>query len=115
MRIQATRFHKASGKQEHETRYYITSLEPDAPRLIAAIRQHWGAENKLHWVLDVDFAEDQSRKRVGYAAQNFSLLTRIALNLIRKDKSTKASVRGKRLQAAWDDQFLWKLLLPGNS
>ena len=60
--------------------------------------------------MDVDFGKDQSRKRAGYAAENFSLLTRIALNLIRKDKSTKGSVRGKRLQAAWDDEFLWKLL-----
>ena len=71
-------------------------------------------ENKLHWVLDVDFGEDQSRKRAGYAAENFSMLTRIALNLIRKDKSTKGSVRGKRLQAAWDHEFLWKLLAGEN-
>jgi predicted transposase YbfD/YdcC len=110
VRIQATRFHKATGKQEHETRYYITSLKPDAQRLNAAIRQHWGIENKLHWVLDVTFGEDQSRKRAGNAAQNFSLLNRIALNLIRKDKSSKGSIRGKRLQAAWDDDFLWQLL-----
>ena len=115
VRIQATRFHKATGKQEHETRYYITSLAPDAKRLNTAIRQHWGIENKLHWVLDVTFGEDQSRKRAGNAAQNFSLLNRIALNLIRKDKSNKGSVRGKRLQAAWDDDFLWKLLLGGKS
>ena len=113
VRIQATRFHKPSGKQEHETRYYITSLKPDAQRLNAAIRQHWGIENKLHWVLDVAFGEDQNRKRAGNAAQNFSLLNRIALNLIRKDKSTKGSVRGKRLQAAWDDAFLWQLLVGG--
>jgi len=110
VRIQATRFHKATGKQEHETRYYITSLKPDAQRLNAAIRQHWGIENKLHWVLDVTFGEDQSRKRAGNADQNFSLLNRIALNLIRKDKSSKGSIRGKRLQAAWDDDFLWQLL-----
>jgi predicted transposase YbfD/YdcC len=115
VRIQATRHHKATGKQEHETRYYITSLKPDAARLNQAIRQHWGIENKLHWVLDVAFGEDQSRKRAGNAAQNFSLLNRIALNLIRKDKSTKGSVRGKRLQAAWDDTFLWQLLAEGKS
>ncbi len=105
----------SSSKQECETRYYISSLGPNAALLNAAIRQHWGIENKLHWVLDVAFGEDQSRKRAGNAAQNFSLLNRIALNLIRKDKSTKGSVRGKRLQAAWDDAFLWKLLVEGRS
>ena len=115
VRIEATRYHKATGKQEHETRYYIASLKPDAARLNAVIRQHWGIENKLHWVLDVAFGEDQSRKRAGNAAQNFSLLNRIALNLIRKDKSTKGSIRGKRLQAAWDDAFLWQLLAEGKS
>jgi hypothetical protein len=61
------------------------------------------------------FGEDQSRKRAGYAAQNLSVLNRIALNLIRKDNSTKGNVRGKRLQAAWDDDFLWKLLAEGKS
>ena len=98
------------------TRPVITSpasspTQADQP----AIRQHWGIENKLHWVLDVAFGEDLSRKRAGNAAQNFSVLNRIALNLIRKDKSTNGSVRGKRLQAAWDDNFLWQLLAEGKS
>jgi predicted transposase YbfD/YdcC len=115
VRIEAERYHKATGKQENETRYYIASLKPDAARLNEAVRQHWGIENKLHWVLDVAFGEDRSRKRAGNAAQNFSLLNRIALNLIRNDKSTKGSIRGKRLQAAWDDAFLWKLLTEGRS
>jgi predicted transposase YbfD/YdcC len=115
VRIQATRHHKATGKQEQETRYYISSLQPDAARLNTSIRQHWGIENKLHWALDVAFGEDASRKRAGNAAQNFSLLNRIALNLIRKDKSTKGSIRSKRLQAAWNDAFLWQLLVEGRS
>jgi predicted transposase YbfD/YdcC len=66
-------------------------LAADAQRINRAIRQHWGIENKLYWVLDVAFREDLSRKRSGYAAENFSVLNRIALNLIRKDKSTKGS------------------------
>jgi len=111
VRIQATRYHKAAGKSEQQTRYYITSLKPAAQRLNAAIRQHWGIENKLHWVLDVAFGEDLSRKRAGNAAQNFSLLNRIALNLLRKDTSIQGSIRGKRLQAAWDDAFLRQLLI----
>jgi len=110
VRIQAGRFHKATGKQEQETRYYITSLTPDATRLNTAIRQHWGIENKLHWVLDVAFGEDLSRKRAGNAAQNFSLLNRFALNLLRQDKSSKLGVHGKRLAAAWDHDYLIALL-----
>jgi hypothetical protein len=71
----AERYHKATGKTEREIRYYITSLKPDAARLNSVIRQHWGIENKLHWVLDVGFGEDLDRKRAGHAAQNFSCST----------------------------------------
>jgi predicted transposase YbfD/YdcC len=110
VRIEAERYHKATGKSEREIRYYITSLKPDAKRLNAAIRQHWGIENKLHWVLDVGFGEDLSRKRAGHAAQNYSILTRIALNLLKQDKTCKLGIHGKRLQAAWDHDYLLKLL-----
>jgi predicted transposase YbfD/YdcC len=110
VRIQARRYHKATGKSERETRYYISSLRPDAAKLNTAIRQHWGIENKLHWVLDVAFGEDLSRKRAGHAAQNFSLLNRIALNLLKQDKTSKLGVHGKRLAAAWDHDYLLRLL-----
>jgi predicted transposase YbfD/YdcC len=110
VRIQAERYHKATGKTERETRYYITSLKPDAARLNAAIRQHWGIENKLHWVLDVGFGEDASRKRAGNAAQNFSVLNRIALNLLKQEKSSSRGIKGKRLKAGWDHAYLLKLL-----
>lgn len=109
VRIQAERFHKASGQVERETRYYISSIKPDAARLNRAIRQHWAIENSLHWVLDVAFHEDQSRKRAGHAAQNFSLINRIALNLLKQDK-TKLGIRGKRLVAGWDNNFVLRLL-----
>jgi predicted transposase YbfD/YdcC len=81
VRIESERYHKATGKIEREIRYYITSLRPDTARLNRVIRQHWGIENKLHWVLDVGFGEDLDRKRAGHSAQNFSVLNRIALNL----------------------------------
>jgi predicted transposase YbfD/YdcC len=110
VRIEAERHHKATGKTERETRFYITSLKPDAARLNRAIRQHWGIENKLHWVLDVGFGEDLSRKRAGHSAQNFSLLNRIALNILKQDKSSKRGIKGKRLNAAWDRPYLLKLL-----
>ena len=89
VRVEAERYHKATGKIERETRFYITSLKPDAERLNRAIRQRWSIENNLHWVLDVGFGEDLSRKRAGHSAQNFFTLNRIALNILKHDKSSK--------------------------
>ena len=110
VRIEAERYHKATGRTERETRFYITSLKPQAERLNRAIRQHWSIENKLHWALDVSFGEDLDRKRVGNAAQNFSLLNRIALNLLQQDKTTKLGIKGKRLKAGWDNDYLLQIL-----
>ncbi len=110
VRIESERYHKVSGKIEREIRYYITSLRPDAARLNAVIRQRWGIENKLHWVLDVGFSEDLDRKRAGHAAQNFSLLNRIALNLLKQETTFKRGIKGKRLKAAWNHPSLLKLL-----
>ena len=110
VRIESERYHKVTGKIEREIRYYITSLRPDAARLNSVIRQHWGIENKLHWVLDVGFSEDLSRKRAGHSAQNFSLLNRIALNMLKQEKTSKRGIKGKRLNAAWDHPYLLKLL-----
>jgi len=110
VRIESERYHKTSGKIEREIRYYITSLRPDAARLNRAIRQHWGIENKLHWVLDVGFGEDLDRKRAGDAAENFSVLKRIALNLLKQDKSSTRGIKGKRLRAAWNNNCLLQLL-----
>jgi predicted transposase YbfD/YdcC len=110
VRIESERCQKATGATETEIRYYITSLEADAGRLNRAIRQHWGIENKLHWVLDVGFSEDLDRKRAGNAAQNFSVLNRIALNLLKQDRSSKRGVHGKRLKAGWDNEYLLRLL-----
>ena len=98
------------GKTERETRFYITSLKPDAARLNRPIRQHCGIENKLHWMLDVGFSEDRCRKRAGHAAQNFSILNRTALNLLKQDKSSKRGVKEKRPNAAWNHPYLLKLL-----
>jgi predicted transposase YbfD/YdcC len=110
VRIEAERFHKATGKIERETRFYIASLAPDATRINAVVRQHWGIENKLHWTLDVAFGEDRSRKRAGNAAQNFSAINKIALNLLKQDKSSTRGIKGKRLKAAWSQDYLGNLL-----
>jgi predicted transposase YbfD/YdcC len=100
-----------SGKTSVERRYYISSLQgTDASAMLSYIRSHWAIENNLHWQLDVTFREDEKRIRVGHAAENFSRLCRMALNRLKADKTTKASIHTKRLKAAWDDYYLFKLL-----
>ena len=111
VKVESIREFKNSDKPtESFTRYYISSLLSGAKDLQRAIRLHWGIENKLHWVLDVAFSEDASRKRIGNAAQNFSILSKIALNLLKKDTSTKQGIKGKRLKAAYDHDYLIKIL-----
>ena len=88
-----------------ERRYYISSLGADAKRLGGAIRGHWAIENSMHWVLDVAFGEDQCRARVKNAAQNFAILRRIVINLLRADPTTKVGAKTKRLKASADDRY----------
>lgn len=111
IKIESIREFKNSNKtSETSTRYYISSLEETAKNYQKYIRSHWGIENKLHWVLDVAFGEDTSRKRAGNAAQNYSLLLKIALNLLRNEKAEKQGVQGKRLKATWNEKYLLKIL-----
>jgi predicted transposase YbfD/YdcC len=91
-------------------RYFISSLRSDAKLLLHAVRAHWGIENKVHWVLDVTFREDDCRIRKGNGAENFAVLRHISLNLLRRESSAKRSVKGKRMKAALDDQYLLKVL-----
>jgi len=94
-----------------ERRYYISSLDGrDAARIATAIRSHWGIENQLHYVLDVSFNEDQCRVRKSHGAENFSRIRRVALNLLRRETTRKRGIKGKRLNAAWDHDYLLKLL-----
>lgn len=109
IKIESERFIKATKKTQHETRYYISSLKTDANNIGHSIRSHWAIENKLHWILDVAFNEDYSRKRVGNSAQNFSIINRIALNLL-KNNQTKLGIHGKRLLAGWSHEYLLDLL-----
>ena len=88
-----------------ERRYYISSLGADAKRLGEVIRGHWAIENSMHWVLDVAFGEDQCRARVKNAAQNFAILRRIVINLLRADPTTKVGAKTKRLKASADDRY----------
>ena len=111
IKIESIREFKNSDKPtETGTRYYISSLLTQAKELQRAIRLHWGIENKLHWVLDVAFSEDASRKRAGNASQNFSILSKIALNLLKNETSERQGIKGKRLKAAYDQNYLLKVL-----
>ena len=93
-----------------ERRFYISSLEPDSKQIGDAIRAHWGIENKLHWCLDVTFKEDACRTRAGHAAENFNVIRKITMNLLRQDTSMKRSIPKKRLYAALHDQYLADVL-----
>lgn len=95
-----------------ERRYFITSLSADATRIAHAVRSHWGIENSLHWVLDMAFGEDQARLRTGYAAENFSRIRRFVLALLKKDKTTKVGMKGRRMKAGWNDDYLLRVLTP---
>lgn len=110
IKIDTERYDKCRQTTLKESRLYICSLEADADLINKSVRSHWGVENSLHWVLDVAFNEDHSRKRAGNAAQNFSLINRIALNLLKNEKSAKVGVRGKRLKAEWDNEYLLRIL-----
>ena len=111
IKIESVREFKNSDKEtEKATRYYISNLEDNARIFQTSIRSHWAVENKLHWTLDVAFSEDASRKRNHNAAQNYSVLLKIALNLLKNEKTEKQGVKGKRLKAGWDNQYLLKVL-----
>jgi len=100
----------ATGKSTDDVRYFISSLPAKAKRLAGAVRQHWGIENGLHWVLDVAFHEDQMRQRDRHGIENLALLNRLAVSLLRQDKTVKGGVKCKRKAAGWDDDYLLHLL-----
>lgn len=93
-----------------ETRYFLSSLPGDAARLASAIRGHWGIENRLHWVLDIACREDEHRVRQGHASENFAIVRRIALTLLRQDHTAKGGIKAKRVQAGWDEAYLLNVL-----
>ena len=78
--------------------------------MATAVRGHWAVENKLHWQLDVSFREDERRIRKDHGPENYSRLCRIALNLLKQDRSIEFGVHGKRLKAGWDEPYLLRIL-----
>jgi len=93
-----------------EARYFISSLDGDAQRMLAAVRGHWGIENSLHWVLDIAFDEDHHRVRKDNGPANFAVLRHIALNLLKQEHTVKAGIKAKRRKAGWDEPYLLKVL-----
>lgn len=101
-----------NGETSTEDRYFITSCtHNDVEKVATAVRSHWGIENSLHWILDVAFLEDQSRIRIGYAAENMAAIRKIALNVLKNNNSKTGGVKAKRKQAGWDDSYLEEILL----
>ena len=106
--IKSTRHEKE--KTSMEMRYYISSLSTTAEHIGKIIRMHWSIENKLHWHLDVTFNEDKSKIYAGHGAENFSLLKRCVLNLVKADTTEKASISSKRKMAGWNPNYRLHLL-----
>jgi predicted transposase YbfD/YdcC len=110
VKMESERCFKATGKTEKSIRYYIGSKPADAAFYQKNIRGHWAIENKLHWTLDVVFQEDADRKRNKHAAQNFSLINKVALNILKNDQTRNISIRRKKNIASWDFKYLLMLL-----
>lgn len=104
-----TRRRELADKVSEDVAYYLLSDVVSPERLVEVTRQHWGIENRLHWVLDVTMQEDQSRNRRGHGPENLALLRRLALNVAKLEPS-KGSMKGKRKQAGWNDDYLLSLI-----
>lgn len=102
--ITAKRYVIATGQFSMERRYYISSLKSGAAEFNQVVRSHWAIENNLHWSLDVQFKEDQSRKRAHNAAANFGIILRFALNML-KNHPEKISIKRKRNKSAMSDKY----------
>jgi predicted transposase YbfD/YdcC len=104
------RTREVNGKVSEEAACYVSSLPPQVKTFARAVRSHWGIENRLHWSLDVTFAEDQSRVRKDHGPANLGMLRRLALSILQQDTSVKDNLRGKRLIAGWDESYLLTIL-----
>jgi predicted transposase YbfD/YdcC len=107
--IESTR--EFNNKTEHEKRYYISSLEVGAQRMLGVIRSHWAIENSLHYVLDIAFRDDESRIRKGNAPMNMGIIKHAALNMMRKNQRKRESIKGLRKVAGWNHQRLTQIIL----
>lgn len=102
-----------NGTVSIERRYYMTSLESQVVPFAQAVREHWGIENSQHWVLDIAFREDEQRIRIDNAAENAAILRRMALNLLKQEKTIKLGIKSKRKLCGWNNEYLLKVLYTG--
>jgi predicted transposase YbfD/YdcC len=93
-----------------ETRVFITSLQPRVKQFARAVRNHWGIETSLHWVLDMSFREDESRLHKGHGQENLALIRRLAASLLHNEPTCKTGIACKRKCAGWNDDYLLKVL-----
>jgi predicted transposase YbfD/YdcC len=98
------------GVSTRECRFFLASIPPEANNFARAVRGHWAIENSLHWSLDVCFAEDACRIRLGYAAENMAILRHLALNVLKNNTTKKRGIKGKQKNASWDHSYLLSLL-----
>ena len=107
---------KSKGEISSERRFYITSLPLDVAKIARAIRGHWGVENSLHWVLDVQMSEDNSRIRAGNAAENMARIRRLTINMLKNHEPRKkrTSIEKKRMSCLLSNEYLMKVLRGGN-
>ncbi|RPJ75460.1 MAG: ISAs1 family transposase [Alphaproteobacteria bacterium] len=88
-----------------------TLRDQDIDTFMRAVRKHWNVEINLHWSLDVSFKEDLSRVRIGDAAENLAVIRRVALNLLKQEKTSKVGITARRKRAGWDNEYLLKVLM----
>jgi predicted transposase YbfD/YdcC len=98
------------GEAKTERRYFISSLGGDEELFAHAVRAHWGIENRLHYMLDVIYREDDCLVRKDYSPRTLALIRKIALTVARSDKESKTSVKGRVQQMAWSEEYLESLL-----
>ena len=100
---------ETKGAIRTETRYFIASRTLSPQEAAMVVREHWAIENRLHWVLDVTFADDQSRLRKGHGARNMATVRHFALNLVRT-VTDRRSIKSRRKIAGWDPDYLEALI-----
>jgi predicted transposase YbfD/YdcC len=96
-----------------DSRLYITSDIKDVFEFASSVRGHWGVENELHWCLDVGLREDESRVRKDHSAENLNIIRHMTMNMLKKEKTLKRGIQGKRLKCSWDETYLGKVISCG--
>lgn len=104
---------RENNKLSHKQKFYIMSDIENVYEFSRAARGHWGVETSLHWCLDVGFREDESRARKDNAAENLNVIRQMTLNMLKKEKSMKSGIAGKRLKCGWDEGYMEKVLKTG--